>query len=70
MSSFGRLQMTITKAEILESLETDITSNATKLAAVMSTGDISDTTDSAKIMKYPLSLSLLNDTKAWVESTL
>jgi len=70
MSSFGRLQMTITKAEILESLETDITSNATKLAAVMSTGDISDTTDSAKIMKYTLSLSLLNDTKAWVESNL
>ena len=62
--------MTITKAEILESLETDITSNATKLAAVMSTGDISDTTDSAKIMKYTLSLSLLNDTKAWVESNL
>ena len=70
MSSFGRLQMTITKAEILESLETDITSNATKLAAVMSTGYISDTTDSAKIMKYTLSLSLLNDTKAWVESNL
>ena len=70
MSSFGRLQMTITKAEILESLEADITSNATKLAAVMSTGDISDTTDSAKIMKYTLSLSLLNDTKAWVESNL
>ena len=70
MSSFGRLQMTITKAEILESLETDISSNTTKLAAVMSTGDISDTTDSAKIMKYTLSLSLLNDTKAWVESNL
>ena len=62
--------MTITKAEILESLETDISSNTTKLAAIMSTGDISDYPDSAKITRYTLSLSLLNDAKAWVESNL
>tara|TARA_Y100001951_G_scaffold51325_1_gene40562 strand:+ start:448 stop:636 length:189 start_codon:yes stop_codon:yes gene_type:complete len=62
--------MTITKAEILESLETDISSNTTKLAAIMSTGDISDDTDSARMTTYTLSLSLLNDAKAWVESNL
>ena len=70
MSSFGRLQMTITKAEILESLETDISTNTTRLAAIMSTGDISDATDSARMTTYTLSLSLLNDAKAWVESNL
>jgi len=62
--------MTITKAEILESIETDISSNTTKLAAIMSTGDISDDTDSAIMTRCTLSLSLLNDTKAWVESNL
>ena len=70
LPSPNRLQMTITKAEILESLETDISSNTTKLAAIMSTGDISDDTDSARMTTYTLSLSLLNDAKAWVESNL
>ena len=70
LPSPNRLQMTITKAEILESLETDISSNTTKLAAIMSTGDISDDTDSARMTTYTLSLSLLNDAKVWVESNL
>ena len=59
-----------TKAEILESIDTDITSNTTKLSAVMSTGSMSDETDSAKITTYTLSLALLNDAKAWAESNL
>ena len=62
--------MSITKAEILESIDTDITTNTTKLSAVMSTGSISDDLDSGKITTYTLSLSLLNDAKVWVESNL
>ena len=62
--------MSITKAEILESIDTDITSNTTKLSSVMSTGSMSDETDSAKITTYTLSLALLNDAKAWAESNL
>ena len=62
--------MSITKAEILESIDTDITTNTTKLSSIMSTGSISDDSDSAKMTTYTLSLSLLNDAKVWVESNL
>tara|TARA_Y100000310_G_scaffold247612_1_gene253277 strand:- start:208 stop:396 length:189 start_codon:yes stop_codon:yes gene_type:complete len=62
--------MSITKAELLESIETDISANTTKLGAIMSTGDIASSEDSDKLTTYTLSLSLLYDAKAWVESNL
>ena len=62
--------MSITKAELLESIETDISANTTKLGAIMSTGDIASSEDSDKLTTYTLSLSLLYEAKAWVETNL
>ena len=62
--------MSITKAELLESIESDISSNTTKLGAIMSTGDIANSEDSDKLTTFTLSLSLLYEAKAWVESNL
>jgi hypothetical protein len=62
--------MSITKAELLESIESDISANTTKLGAIMSTGDIASSEDSDKLTTYTLSLSLLYEAKAWVETNL
>jgi len=62
--------MSITKAELLESIESDISANTTKLGAIMSTGDITSSEDSDKLTTYTLSLSLLYEAKAWVETNL
>lgn len=70
LPSSHRLQMSITKAELLESIESDISANTTKLGAIMSTGDIASSEDSDKLTTYTLSLSLLYEAKAWVETNL
>ena len=62
--------MSITKAELLESIESDISANTTKLGAIMSTGEIASSEDSDKLTTYTLSLSLLYEAKAWVETNL
>jgi len=62
--------MAITKAEIIESIEGDIDSCATKISSMMDTGSMSDHTNSLQIASLTSQITLLNLTKTWVEANL
>lgn len=62
--------MTITKAEILTALETDISDTETKLTSLMATGSISTSSDETQVANHTRTLGLLNGTKTWVENNL
>lgn len=68
--SFNRLPMTITKAEILAVIDTDISDNETKLTSLMANGSMSTSSDAVQIANYTRTLGLLNSTKTWVENNL
>jgi len=62
--------MAITKTEILEAINTDISDTETRLTNLMSTGSILDPTDKAQLDSYTRTLCLLNDTKTYVTDNL
>jgi|TARA_R100001530_G_scaffold52691_4_gene38880 hypothetical protein len=60
--------MSITKEEIIATIEADLADAETKLSSLMSTGSMSE--DESKVANYIGRCTLLNDTKTWVTDNL
>ena len=62
--------MSITKAEIIATIEADLADTETKLSSLMSTGSMSESNDETKVANNIGRWTLLNDTKTWVTDNL
>ena len=60
--------MSITKEEIIATIEADLADAETKLSSLMSTGSMSE--DESKVANYIGRCTLLNATKTWVTDNL
>ena len=60
--------MSITKEEIIATIEADLADAETKLSSLMSTGSMSE--DESTVANYIGRCALLHDTKTWVTDNL
>jgi|8_EtaG_2_1085327.scaffolds.fasta_scaffold21959_4 hypothetical protein len=62
--------MSISKAEILSAIDSDISDYESKLNSLMATGSMSTSKDELMIASFTRTLCLLNETKTYVTDNL
>ncbi len=62
--------MTITKAELLSKIETEITTATDALNSLLATGSIDTTEDKNDAYQYIFTINSMTERKTWIESNL
>ena len=62
--------MTITKAELLSKIETEITTATDALNSLLATGSIDTTEDKNDAYQYIFTINAMTERKTWIEANL